>query len=192
MSAPSSVRSVAAKVQFEDAIRSEKEPVHHAQPPADDLLEGADLRNSRHSATRSDACHAARARCCVARPPERAASAAVRLHVKTGRPNHSPSRRALFSQIVGLLGCRLRPIPVRSSMALTVFEMPFPERLCRLSRARPSARPLRFLPSRTTTASTSVVLVGPPHEGVEHCPERPPQKCWNRGLMTTPVQSDQS
>jgi hypothetical protein len=50
---------------------------------------------------------------------------------------------------------------LRASMALTVFASAFAStRLPTIPTTRPSRRPLRLLPSRTTTTSTSVVPLG--------------------------------
>src|SRR5262245_11398428 len=79
---------------------------------------------------------------------------------------------------------------LRASIALPVLakalaSFPFPT----LPTTTPSSRPLRFLPSRTTTASTSV-RPSARRVNVYVCPEWPPQMLESVVVITTRFGSD--
>ena len=97
-----------------------------------------------------------------------------------------PSRfRALLSWSFGSAGhggygsSAVLALSFRASMALTVSASAFSRRLLPMvPSTKPSTRPLRFLPSRTTTASKSVVPLGC-RVNVYVLPERLPTR-WSR------------
>src|SRR5215470_12719795 len=84
------------------------------------------------------------------------------------------------------------PFPFLASMALTVFAKAFSRTpLPMVPTTNPSSRPLRFLPSRTTTASTSVVPLGR-RVRVYVWPEAPPHRLESVVVSTMWLGSDQS
>src|SRR5262249_2401641 len=87
---------------------------------------------------------------------------ACHLHLPTPTTPQAHSVEALRTPgVCGRTISRLSTLPFRASTALTEFANPRSKmRLPMVLNTKPSTRPLRFLPSRTTTSSISVVPLG--------------------------------